>query len=95
MEKEGRFCRVPCTEQMIPIVNMGEDIDSIRVLVDNYPARCYIRAASFVGSDKIMIKFDEDHPRHGKEFLTKYFRFEEPGKMQWGHSEEDMQITCL
>ena len=93
MKKEDRFCRVPCTEAMIPVVNHGDDIESIRILVDNYPARCYIRAATYV-STKIWIKFDEDHPRHGKEFLTKYFRFEEPGKMQWGHSGEHMTILC-
>ena len=94
MKKEDRFCRVPCTEAMIPVVNPGDDIESIRILVDNYPARCYIRAATYVGSTKIWIKFDEKHPQHGDEFGTKYFRFEEPGKMQWGHSGEHMTILC-
>jgi len=79
---------------MIPVVNPGDDIESIRILVDNYPARCYIRAATDVGSTKIWIIFDEKHPQHGDEFGTKYFRFEEPGKMQWGHSGEHMTILC-
>jgi|TARA_Y100001949_G_C15749286_1_gene227127 hypothetical protein len=94
MKKEDRFCKVPCTEAMIPVVNPGDDIESIRILVDNYPARCYIRAATYVGSTKIWIKFDEKHPHHGDEFGTKHFRFEEPGKMQWGHSGEHMRILC-
>ena len=34
------------------------------------------------------------HPRWGDYFSTKYFQFEEPGKMQWGKYGEHMRILC-
>jgi hypothetical protein len=39
-----------------------------------------------------VILFDEDHPRWGEYFTTKYFMFDEPGKMHWGHQGEHMVI---
>jgi hypothetical protein len=45
-----------------------------------------------MGSDKIIILFEKSHPKYGNEFMTKYFEFKEPGKMNWGHSTEFMHI---
>ena len=98
MKKEDRFCKVPCTEAMIPVVDAGNEPESIQVLVDNRPARCFISnpfvSSESTGSEKIVIIFDEEHPRHGEELETKYFQFEEPGKMQWGKYGEHMRILC-
>ena len=54
------------------------------VLVDG------IRGEAAVGcfgtwSTRISIVLEEEHPELGKEFTTKYFRFTEPGVVQWGH----------
>ena len=98
MKKEERFCKVPCTEAMIPVVDAGNELESIQVLVDNRPARCFISnpfvSSWSTGSEKIVILFDEKHPRWGDYFSTKYFQFEEPGKMQWGKYGEHMRILC-
>ena len=98
MKKEDRFCKVPCTEAMIPVVDAGNELESIQVLVDNRPARCFISnpfvSSWSTGSEKIVILFDEKHPRWGDYFSTKYFQFEEPGKMQWGNYGEHMRILC-
>ena len=98
MKKEERFCKVPCTEAMIPVVDAGNELESIQVLVDNRPARCFISnpfvSSWSTGSEKIVILFDEKHPRWGDYFSTKYFQFEEPGKMQWGNYGEHMRILC-
>ena len=98
MENEDRFCKVPCTEEMIPVVNAGNEPEPIQVLVDNRPARCFISnpfvSSESTGSEKIVILFDEKHPRWGDYFATKYFQFEESGKMQWGHYGEHMRILC-
>ena len=98
MKKEERFCKVPCTEAMIPVVDAGNEPESIQVLVDNCPARCFISnpfvSNESTGSEKIVIIFDDEHPLHGEEFATKYFQFEEPGKMQWGKYGEHMRILC-
>jgi len=98
MKKEERFCKVPCTEAMIPVVDAGNELESIQVLVDDRPAICFIDnpivSSESTGSEKIVIIFDEKHPRHGKTFVTKYFQFEEPGRMTWGHNGEHMRILC-
>ena len=97
MKKEERFCKVPCTEAMIPVVDAGNEPESIQVLVDDRPARCFISSPKWpehTGSEKIVILFDEKHPRWGDYFATKYFQFEEPGKMQSGHFGDHMRILC-
>ena len=98
MKKENRFCKVPCTEAMIPVVDAGNEPESIQVLVDDRPARCFISnpfvSSWSTGSEKIVIIFDEKHPRHGKTFVTKNFQFEEPGRMTWGHNGEHIRILC-
>ena len=98
MKKEERFCKVPCTEAMIPVVDAGNEPESIRVLVDNCPARCFISnpfvSSWSTGSEKIVILFDEKHPSWGDCFETKYFQFEEPGRMTWGHNGEHIRILC-
>ena len=99
MKKEERFCKVPCTEAMIPVVDAGNEPESIQVLVDDRPARCFISnpfvSSWSTGSEKIVILFDEKHPRWGDYFVTKYFQFEEPGKMNWGTTNGgQMRILC-
>ena len=99
MENEDRFCKVPCTEEMIPVVNAGNEPEPIRVLVDDYPARCFITNPIVGpwsnGSMKIVILFDEKHPRWDDFFVTKYFQFVEPGKMNWGMTNGgQMRILC-
>ena len=95
--QEDRFCRVPCTEAMVPVVDVGNEPESILVLVDDRPARCFISKPKWpeqTGSEKIVLLFDEKHPRCEYCFATKYFRFEQPGSMAWGHNGEHMRILC-
>ena len=97
MNEENRFCKVLCTEAMIPVVDAGNEPESIQVLVDDRPARCFISSPKWpeqTGSEKIVILFDEKHPRWPADFSTKHFKFEEPGKMQWGYDGEHMRILC-
>ena len=83
---------------MIPVVDAGNEIESIQVLVDDRPARCFIGnpivSSESTGSEKIVILFDEKHPSWGDCFETKYFQFEEPGRMTWCHYAEHMRILC-
>ena len=79
------------TDEMIPIAPMnGEDLEKMKITIDGYNAECFI--AQRMGSDKIIILFEKSHPKYGNEFMTKYFEFKEPGKMNWGHSTEFMHI---
>ena len=64
------------------------------VLVDG------IRGEAAVGSfgtwsTRIRIVLEEEHPELGKEFTTKYFRFTEPGVVQWGHYGQSFRIEKI
>ena len=82
------------TEEMIPIVVGNDERRAVRVTVDGHPAECFLHDRVFY-STKVVIIFDEDHPRWGEYFTTKYFIFNEPGMMNWGHNGECMKIDVL
>tara|TARA_B100001287_G_scaffold118852_1_gene100081 strand:- start:84 stop:413 length:330 start_codon:yes stop_codon:yes gene_type:complete len=43
-------------------------------------------------STRINIELNEEHPELGREFQTKYFRFIEPGFVEWGHYGQNFNI---
>ena len=64
------------------------------VLVDG------IRGEAAVGSfgtwsTRIRIVLEEEHPELGKEFMTKYFQFTEPGVVHWGHHGQSFRIEKI
>ncbi len=77
------------TEEMIPVVVGNDEIRTVRVTVDGRSAECFLHDRVFY-TTKVVILFDEDHPKWGEYFTTKYFMFNEPGKMHWGHGGEYM-----
>jgi hypothetical protein len=82
------------TEEMIPIAPMnGGDFEKLVIAIDGYNAECFI--AQRIGSDKISILFEKEHPRYGKEIITKYFQFEKPGVISWGHKKEEIYIEII
>ena len=72
-------------EKDIPV-----DGGSIDVIVDGYPAT--IEITDEARSLRVLIKFNAKHKRWGDSFQTKYFQFEKPGEMSWGHDGEVMKI---
>ena len=44
-------------------------------------------------STRISIVLEEEHPELGKEFMTKYFQFIEPGVVHWGHHGQSFRIV--
>ena len=80
------------TEEKIPISRFnGEDFDKLNISVDGYKAQCFILER--LGSNKIIIQYEVKHPKWDYYFITKYFYFEKPGKMLWGHQGEKMHIA--
>ena len=82
------------TEEMIPIVVGNDEIRTIRVEVDGHSAACFLHDRVWY-STKVVILFDEEHPRWGEYFTTKYFMFNDPGMMNWGHNGECMKIDAI
>ena len=66
------------------------------VLIDGVPARAGI---GFFGtwSQRIALVFEDEHPKYGKEWGTKYYMFDEnePGKVCWGHNGESFRIEII
>ena len=91
-EKISKENLIPLTEDMIPLSSEGASSNGemIRIIADGLPAQCYIDDSR--PSSRIELLFDEEHDRFHDYFSTKYFLFEEPGVMKWGHGEEPMQI---
>ena len=82
------------TEKMVPIASMDKEIhEKLKVVVDGHNADCYIDERW--GSSKIVILFENEHPKWGKSFTTKYFTFEKPGIMSWGYKQEHMHIAIV
>lgn len=74
----------------------GEE-NSIQILADGIRARCFIRGMSDDRwqSDKIVIVFDEKHLVHGEYFMTKNFRIDEPGILQYGYDGQIIRVQRL
>tara|TARA_B100001142_G_C14027384_1_gene536743 strand:+ start:351 stop:656 length:306 start_codon:yes stop_codon:yes gene_type:complete len=78
-------------EEMIPIAHMdGGDFEKLKIRLNGYKAECFIISRP-IGSDKLVIQFDEEHPEFGDSLVTKYFRFEDYEnpvltKLHWGHN---------
>ena len=63
------------TEEKIPIAPFnGEDFDKLNISVDGYKAQCFILERW--GTNKIIIQYEEKHPKWNYCFITKYFHFE-------------------
>ena len=67
---------------------------TLTVLVDGIQAKCVIGPFGTY-STRICFFFEEEHPEHGKEFLTKYFDFIKPGVLGWGFDGKKMEATVL
>ena len=86
--------KIAITEEMIPIVVGNDEIRMVRVTVDGCLASCFLHDRVCY-STKLVILFDKPHPRWGENFTTKYFLFDCPGKMVWGHNGECMDIDAV
>lgn len=78
----------------IPVIGVDDDELKLSVLVDGKPAKIFIGRRGFA-SDKIVIDFDEPHPRFGTSFETKYFYMDEPGLLCWGFDGRAFRLEHL
>ena len=63
------------------------------VIVDGIKAKCKI--LNIPWSERIGIKFEKKHPTMGKEFITKYFILDKPGKLEWGFENEVAEVFVI
>ena len=85
--------KIAITEEMLPVVVGNDDVRMVRVTVDGHQAACFLHDRVWY-TTKVVILFDEGHPRWGEYFTTKYFTFKQPGRMHWGHRGESMEIEA-
>jgi hypothetical protein len=94
MKNNKNKSKIAITEEMIPIVVGNEEVRMIRVKVDDHLASLFLHDRVW-NTMKVVILFDEPHPKWDECFTTKYFRFERPGTLDWGHNEEYMNIDAV
>ena len=84
-------------EEMIPIAHIG--VNKLKIMINGYNAECYIISRP-IGSDKIVIEFEEEHPEFGDSLVTKYFTFVDYDnhaltKLHWGHNHRCEHIEIV
>ena len=96
----------PATEASLMIGNDAHPFDQDLPKTVNFEEQMHpvlvdgIRGKACTGtlgtySDRISIQLEEEHPELGTHFTTKYFIFEEPGKVMWGHHKAGFQIDLI
>ena len=103
MASETNFT-IPATEEnlSLEVDRHMMDTQSTESLPDPSPPHPVIvdgiRGEAAIGcfgtwSTRISIVLEEEHPELGKEFMTKYFQFTEPGVVHWGHNGQSFRIV--
>ena len=92
----------PATEQNLSLESDANTFDAEPVtpskphpvLVDGI---CGVAAIGTHGtySTRIKVWLSEEHPELGRTFSTKYFRIEEPGRVDWGHQGQSFTIEKI
>ena len=65
---------------------------TLKVLVDDYKSTIVVGTFGTY-SERLNITFETPHPEFGETFSTKYFRFTEPGKIEWGHDGKSFNVV--
>ena len=84
----------PVEERHVPVrADDGVDVESLMVTVDDLDATCIINEMAW-RSSKVILVFESPHPKLGKEFGTKKFRFGGPGVLEVvaGGNAETLEI---
>ena len=89
----------------IPTVEVANFMDAnqydktlgLSVLVDGMPAVIFVGLSNdgFYSRDKLVILFENKHPKWEHCFQTKYYLMNEPGKLEWGHDGGVMDIMSV
>ena len=66
------------------------------VLVDGHRGKAGVGSLG-LWSERILLVFDTPHEKFGKEWMTKYFIFDDkdPGLVRWGHSGESFRLDLI
>ena len=86
----------PVKEEEIPTLTEfeeGHEKNGIRVIADGREATCFVAAGAWRSQKIVLIYDDEEDPMTA--FATKYYMFNEPGKMSWGHQGEVIEMYHL
>ena len=103
MTRETIVRTEPATEQNLSLENDIHPFDSEPnkrlskshpVIVDGIIGEACVGCLGSY-STRIRVELSEEHPELGREFQTKYFRFVEPGNVEWGHYGQNFKIEKI
>ena len=75
-------------------INQYDKSLGLPVLVDGMPALIFVGVSNdgFYSRDKLVILFENKHPKWDRCLQTKNYMMNEPGKLEWGHEGEVMEV---
>jgi len=102
MSLDKKYNTMPATEENLKLESDYSPFDNENrvlsephaVLVDGIIGKACVGSLGTY-STRISITLEEEHPELGKEFITKYFIFKEPGLVSWGHEEKIFRIEKI
>ena len=81
-------------EKLLTLEMLNPPGTTRNVIVDGIKAKCVLGPFG-TWSERICLNFEEKHPIHDMEFMTKYFEILEPGILKWGSENQQMEIEII
>ena len=81
-------------ESDFPTDTGQEDFEPLLLTVDGHPAKGLI-TDSIGWSTRIVLLFEQPHPKFGKEFMTKKFLIEPAGYLIYGHHQKPLRLKRI
>ena len=81
-------------ESDFPIDSGQDQFEPLQLTVDGYPAKGLI-TDSIGWSTRIVLLFEQPHPKFGKEFMTKKFLIEPAGYLTYGYDQKPLRLKRI
>ena len=93
-QREDANNKPEINESDFPIDSEQEQFEPLQLTVDGHPAKGLI--TDRVGwSTRIVLLFEQPHPKFGKEFMTKKFFIEPAGYLNYGYEQKPLRLKRI
>ena len=93
-QREDANNKPEINESDFPIDLGQEQFEPLQLTVDGHPAKGLI--TDRVGwSTRIVLLFEQPHPKFGKEFMTKKFFIEPAGYLNYGYEQKPLRLKRI
>ena len=93
-QREDANNKPEINESDFPIDSGQEQFEPLQLTVDGHPAKGLI--TDRVGwSTRIVLLFEQPHPKFGNEFMTKKFFIEPAGYLNYGYEQKPLRLKRI